>query len=213
MVAEGFEVDCGRVPTRRPATSSSCVASWTATSGLYRMNADGSDLRLLANAATPGETLGDNQDLNFPAYAPDGSRIFFNRYVPAAQTIQAWVMNPDGSNPHRFNQAGPVCCWWEGEMAPSPDGKSVLMWRVSPDSEDGGGITVYPADGTGPGRLIGPDLADTGHWAWAPDSTRVLVNHNDAAQGGQVLIDPATGTWEPAPWHDNAEPDWQRTAR
>jgi hypothetical protein len=86
------------------------------------------------------------------------------------------------------------------------------MWRVSPNSVDGGGLTLYPADGMGLGRTIGPDLADTGHWAWSPDSTQVLLNHNDAGQGGQVLIDAATGSWAPAPWHDNSEPDWQRKA-
>ena len=62
-------------------------------------------------------------------YSPDGTRIYYNRYTPEAETIQAWIMNADGSGQHRFNPSGPSCCWREGGMAPSPDGQSVVMWR------------------------------------------------------------------------------------
>jgi hypothetical protein len=122
-------------------------------------------------------------------------------------------MDADGSNQHRFNANGPACCWWEGEMAPSPDGKSVLMWRVPPEGSAGGGITVFPEDGSGDGRVIGPRAAGTAHWAWSPDSTRVLLNFNDAAEGDQGLIDLATGTFTTLPWKADSEPDWQRTSR
>jgi Tol biopolymer transport system component len=177
--------------------------------GLYRMRPDGSEIRPLALAEVSGFP---DQDLNFVSWAPDGSRIFYNRYTPEAETIQAWVMDPDGSNQRRFNASGPPCCWWEGEMAPSPDGRWVVMWRQPPAGTAGGGMTLFPADGSGEGRVIGPELVGTGTWRWSPDSTRILVNHNDADEGDQVLVDPVTGEWTAAPWNDDATPDWQRLA-
>ena len=50
--------------------------------GLYAMGTDGSKIRLLAEAKQEG--LPDNQDLNYPAYSPDGTRIYYNRYTPEA---------------------------------------------------------------------------------------------------------------------------------
>ena len=184
----------------------------TGADEIWSMNPDGSDIQLLVPATIAGdERFGDNQDLNFPAFSPDGTRIYFNRAIPAAETIQAWVMNADGSHQHRFNVSGPACCTWEGEMAPSPDGTSVLMWRTAPDG-GGNGIVLFPVDGSGDGRVIGPDVDGTAHWAWSPDSSQVLLNYNDSAEGTQVLIDPVTGDWTKGAWNDNAEPDWQRLA-
>jgi Tol biopolymer transport system component len=179
--------------------------------GLYRMRPDGSDVRLLAPGNIPGEAFNDNQDLNFPSYSPDGSRIYYNKYEGG--TIQAWVTNADGSNPHRFNASGPVSGWWEGEMAPSPDGKWVLMWRVPPEGVAGAAVTLFPADGSGDGVKIGPRVSGTAHWSWSPDSTKILLNYNDPAEGDEGVIDVATRTFTTLPWHADAEPDWQRTVR
>jgi Tol biopolymer transport system component len=182
------------------------------TWGLYTMRPDGTGITLLAasefTARNPGQP--PDQDINFPAYSPDGSKIYYNHWSEA-EGIQAWVMNADGSDKHRFNTDGPAG-WWEGEMVPSPDGKWVLMWRVPPEGQGPGGLTIYPADGSGDGMPIGPDIVGTAHWSWAPDSTKVLMNYNDSAEGGQVLIDPVTGEWNAAPWGANTEPDWQRLA-
>jgi hypothetical protein len=179
--------------------------------GLYSIPSDGGVPRLLqATSAEIGPDDDPGQDLNFPAYSPDGSKIYYNRYVAQAQTIQAWVMDADGANKHRFNASGPACCWWEGEMAPSPDGKWVLMWRVG--SSSGNAITLFPADGSGDGVVIGPHVADTAHWLWSPDSTKVLLNFNQATEGDQGLIDVTTGRFTALPWNADTEPDWQRIA-
>lgn len=211
QIASGIEVDW--IAFRPPTGDELLVRGFVNSRfGLYRMRADGSEIQLLAPGNIPGESFDDNQDLNFPSYSPDGSRIYFNRYVDAAG-IQAWVMNADGSDQHRFNTSGPAGGWWEGEMAPSPDGRSVLMWRVAPNGGVGSGVTIFPADGSGPGRVIGPSVAGTAHWVWSPDSTKVLLNYNDPAEGDQGVIDVATGTFTKLPWNADAEPDWQRTAR
>jgi hypothetical protein len=173
--------------------------------GLFRMRADGTDAELLVEATFDG--FDDNQDLNFPAYSPDGSRIYFNRANRG--TIEAWVMDADGSNRRRFNADAPVAGWWEGEMAPSPDGRWVAMWRVAPGMP--GRLTIYPSDGRGEG-VAGPSVAGTAKWAWAPDSTSILMNYNNPEEGDQVLVDPLTGGVSPLPWAADAEPDWQRVA-
>ena len=182
--------------------------------GLYAMRPDGTDVRLLApqqNAAVGGGP--PDQDLNFPAYSPDGTRIYFNWYVPEHETIEAWVMDADGSHRHPFKVAGSSPGWWEGEMVPSPDGRSVIMWRVPPSATAGGGhITVYPADGSGPGREIPLTVSGTAIWGWSPDSTRVLLNYNDDNEGFELLIDPETAAIIHVAWNAHATPDWQRRA-
>jgi hypothetical protein len=211
-LAKGLDIDW--IIVRPPSGDELLVRGFVnGKFGLYRISADGSEVHLLAPGSIPGDNFDNNQDLNFPSYSPDGARIYFNRFVPAAETIQAWVMNADGSDQHRFNQAGPACCWWEGEMSPSPDGKWILMWRVPPTGLAGSAITLYPADGSGPGRAVGPHVTGTAHWVWSPDSSKILMNYNDPAEGDQGVIDVATGVFSPLPWNANAEPDWQRTMR
>ena len=206
-LASDLEVDW--IAVRPPAGDELLVRGFVKGKfGLYRMSADGSNLRLLAPGNIAGESFDNNQDLNFPGYSPDGTRIYYNRF--AAGTIQAWVMNADGSNQHRFNASGPNCCWWEGEMAPSNDGKSVAVWRVPPGGV--GSITLYPADGSGDGTPIGPPVAGTGRWLWSPDSTKLLLNFNDANEGDQGLIDVSTGAFTTLPWKADSEPAWQRKA-
>jgi Tol biopolymer transport system component len=207
VIADDLEADWGIF--RPPAGAEILVRGVVGGRfGLHRMNADGSDPKLLVAGST-GLTFDGNQDLNFPSYSPDGSRIYFNRFVDG---IQAWVMNADGSDPRRFNASGPPSGWWEGEMAPSPDGKWVLMWRVPPDGGQGH-IALFPADGSGTPRSIGPKVVGTAHWSWAPDSTKVLLNYHDAAEGDEGVIDVATGAFTTLPWSADSEPDWQRMAR
>jgi Tol biopolymer transport system component len=211
-LASGLEVDW--IIVRPPAGDELLVRGFVdARFGLYRMNADGTDIRLVAPGNIPGENFDNNQDLNFPSYSPDGTRIYYNRYSPAADSIQAWVMNADGSDQHRFNESGPASGWWEGEMAPSPDGKWVLMWRVPPQNVGRAAVTKFPADGSGDGVKIGPPISGTAHWGWSPDSTKVLLNYNDPAEGDEGVIDVATGQFTTLPWNADSEPDWQRLAR
>ena len=49
-------------------------------------------------------------------------------------------------------------------------------------------------------------------WVWSPDSTKLLLNYNEDAEGDQTLIDPVTGASSVLPWHAGTEPDWQRRA-
>ena len=81
-IAAGLDIDW---VVLRPPSGDEMLVRGTVDGqfGLYRMNLDGSDIQLLVPATIAGdERFGDNQDLNFPAYSPDGTRIYFNRASP-----------------------------------------------------------------------------------------------------------------------------------
>ena len=209
MLADNFPVD---VVAFRPPDGREFVAraevdgAW----GLYAMSVDGGPPRLLAPATYMAGP--PDQDLNAPAYSADGTRITYNRYVaPDANTpeaIQIWTMNVDGSDQHRFNVDG-AAGWWEGASVPSPDGKWLASWRVK--SGGAGSIVIFAADGSGEPVAVAP-RPGYAELAWAPDSSVLLANPLDPAEGRQLLIDPVDGAQRAAPWPVNATPDWQRLA-
>ena len=136
--------------------------------GLFVMNADGSNKRTLV---TPTNPVDVDQDLNAVTYSADGSRIFYQRWFP--DSIQLWVMNADGTDPHEFvSEPGPG---WDGIAEPSPDGKWVAYWHVIEDGRPTQHVSVVRADGTGPIIPIGPALTGTADYLWSPDSTKILM--------------------------------------
>ena len=71
--------------------------------GLFVMNADGTNVRTLVEPTNPV----DIDRTSTPRRTrTDGSRIFYQRWFP--DSIQLWVMNADGSDPHEFvSEPGP----------------------------------------------------------------------------------------------------------
>lgn len=65
-------------------------------SGIYVVDVDGHNIRLL------------NDDAAYPSFSPDGTKIVYTRFTPdpasdqGAEFQEFWVMNRDGSNPHRL---------------------------------------------------------------------------------------------------------------
>jgi len=174
--------------------------------GLYQMDADGTNIRpLLLSSLDPSLDM----DLNSATYAADGSRIFFQRWTP--DSIQLWVMNADGSNPHRF--VSDLVAGWEGLAAASPDGRWVAFWRVIEDGRQTQRVSVVRADGSGPVIQTGPELKGNASWGWAPDSSKILMLARDDVDGAhQYLLDPAGGPWTATGWQSVTHPDWQRLA-
>jgi Tol biopolymer transport system component len=71
--------------------------AFTSYEGIFTVAADGSG-RVQVIAAEPGEFL-DN-----PAWAPDGSKLLFTRFLDPngdfeAEAAQIWSVDPDGANP------------------------------------------------------------------------------------------------------------------
>ncbi|MFL5689485.1 MAG: TolB family protein [Chloroflexota bacterium] len=177
--------------------------------GLYAMNMDGTNIHSLLVSPTDA---GNDNDLANATYSADGARVFYQAAIessPENACCQLWVMDADGRNQHRFPTDVAAKDVWEGEAAVSPDGKWVAFWRVGAT----GRVTVLRADGTGDAIATGPDLSGTAGWVWAPDSSKILMVPNDAADSPRhYLLDPAGGQWSTTAWEAPTEPDWQRDA-
>jgi Tol biopolymer transport system component len=132
-------------------------------SGIYKMNADGSNQTNIANPP---------RDVSAPTWSPDGTKIAFNQSGDDAQVV--WVMNVDGSqqinlsnNAFPFDDEHPI---W------SPDGTKIaftqFIWRRPSQ------IYVMNADGSNPTNLTNdPSVGEVGP-AWSPSGTRIAFQRN-----------------------------------
>jgi Tol biopolymer transport system component len=117
---------------------------------IYVIDADGSDLTLLA--------IG-----NAPDWSPDGRRILFQR--PSAGNSDIYVMNADGTDETRltFYAGNDLDADW------SPDGRSIAFER-EPDGSDGTVQQVFVLDLNTPGAEAIPLTfwpTVNGHPGWA----------------------------------------------
>ena len=135
--------------------------SWRATTGIYTMNADGTDLRAVATGGYDSEE---------PDWSPDGRQIAFtsNRVEGRNQIglwFQIYVMNADGSDQHRIssgigNDASPS---W------SPDGTTIAF---DSDANNDAEIYVVRADGSAQRDLTNSPAGEYDP-VWSPDGTKI----------------------------------------
>jgi Tol biopolymer transport system component len=141
-------------------TNSDCVAATLGTLDIFAVKADGSGQRTLA--ADPAKEYN-------PIWSPDGRQIAFQRIVAPAEyvngrpcTMATWVMNADGTNPHRLpglgTDAGQAPLW-------SPDGTRLVgnTVRVVSGTEHYD-MYIVTADGSSP--IVTVD--DVGIATWQP---------------------------------------------
>jgi Tol biopolymer transport system component len=203
-----FRPPDGREILFRAGVDDATGTSNSTSYGLFVMNADGTNVRTVAEPATTGDTL----DLTGAAYSADGSRIFYNRWTSDASLgsegcCQLFVMNADGSDQHQFiPNAGEA---WDGQAAVSPDGTRIAFWHNDKPTH---GVSVIRADGTGPVIETGPALASTAHWVWSPDSSKILMYPNENPTLSVYLLDPDGGPWTTVAWQSDGDLDWQRVA-
>jgi len=182
----------------------------------YLIHADGT---LIRSFGLPSQLqLGSGWD-NYnsgPAWSPDGSFLAYTRIEPLEGDppghFRVHVIRADGTGDVAV--PGPAdAATQEAWPLWSPDGKSIVVSRFVYASDGQGRLAILPADGSAPGRDIGP----TTHGGdssvvktWAPDGTRVISYVK--ATGETFLIDPVTGKDEKAAWSAASEPDYVRLA-
>jgi WD40-like Beta Propeller Repeat len=142
--------------------------------GVYTARAsDGDDLvRVTRNPGLPHVIPLD--------FSPDGTQIVFYRSVRSERDFPVdiggslWVVNVDGSHPHKLNM-GDVAPWWQARW--SPDG-SVIVFSTERLQPSGALWTIKP-DGTGLHKLYeDPAGAFAIAPVWSPDGTQVMFSLN-----------------------------------
>jgi Tol biopolymer transport system component len=176
--------------------------------GIYVVNADGSDLQMLVEPARDAAA-------GLPLWSPDGSVIAYNLvdFNVAEWTVHTRVMSADGSGDRALPM--PADARFNFNAVWSNDGTKLAMLRgYAIAGHDDNVASVVPADGSGSGvetvrgLFAGQDL----QFEWAPDDTSVLVVPVplDGEPAQPQFLDPVSGDTRSAPDLAGSPPAWQR---
>lgn len=162
--------------------------------GLFAVRPDGSNLRTIV----PATATGDEFDLLFYSWSPDGAQIAFQRIVPDGPRVIN-VVDANGGAARAVTSGESVGGEW------SPDGRSIAFLDAS---DPAGAITVsvVASDGSGLRRLPG---STGGAYRWSPDGRKILLRPD---AGVFVLLDPLGGSAQGVSLATPLLPDWQRLA-
>jgi TolB protein len=150
--------------------------------GVWRMAADGSGRRLLAQ----GDPLVPRQNATQPSWAPDGASILFRANRPPYPDTDVWTMDPEGGGQR-------LLAHLEGEqLYPSyaPD-----MRRIAYASAPAGDRAIFTAapDGSDVRVVFDAPGVDDSAPNWSPDGTRLAFE--SAIDGdGEIYVIGADGT-------------------
>lgn len=127
---------------------------------IWTMNADGTDQRVVVDAAPEG-TL---RLMSGPAWSPDGKKLAFSAYVAADVDARAdvWVIGGDGTGLVNLTKDSSVSDW---SPSWSPDGAQI-GWVSGRTSFARGDIWVMDADGANRRNVTRDDaLQETPTWS------------------------------------------------
>ena len=183
-------VPLDRYPTPVSSRSNGRIAYVDSEGGdddIFTVEPDSSDVRQL--------TAWEGSDAD-PAWSPDGTKIAYVRHeLPSSSQGNVWVMDADGSNPHRVAQANdkPRPVW-------SPDGKWIAFNRGQ------GRLYRVAATGGTPELLIDGGV---GQHAWSPDGRSIAA----VGRGAIAVLDLETRRIHGVVAGDVLEPAWSPDGR
>ena len=162
------------------------------------MNADGTDVRVLAGTGTETGLVfaGD------PSFTPDGEHIVFNKFVAATEDSGIWIMDLDGSDQHEIGDLP------YGDPNVSPDGTTLLM--LSSIDDEGRQQALFTASMSGSDvEQITPYALDAaGKSDWAPNGARVITSDNaNIPEASANVVTVAADGGEPFYVTEYSDPD------
>ena len=151
-----------------PAAGAAAPAQQANEAGIYTVNADGSNVRLLAKVA-------DARWHGWPCWSRDGKQIVFEAQGVNAKPADTHLyVVPASGGASKDLGIGKSANW-------SPDGKQIAFWMQSGNTGDAqGGVWQMNADGTGRQFMFQGRAP-----RYSPDGTKILTVHN--REGGDTV--------------------------
>ncbi len=144
---------------------------------IYVMNSDGSNVRRLTNFPPPNSE---------PTWSPDGSRIAFTTGKDDISNFTLYIINADGTDPHRLLEPGRGDNWYP---AWSPGGDQIAF-----QSNRDGNFEIYVAAvDTGQVTRLTQNTTTDSMPGWSPDGDRLaFVSSQDG--NPEIYVMNADGT-------------------
>jgi Tol biopolymer transport system component len=141
-----------------------CPTQGNVLCGIAAVDAHGQGVRDLTKPAKP---IVDD----YAAYSPDGGKVVFQRND--GNTTQIWIMNPDGTNPHKLTSA-------ESNYRPefSPDGTQIVFNRAHSGSSH---IWLMNADGSNQHPVTSAANRIDHDASYSPDGTQIAFTGCETA--------------------------------
>ena len=191
----------------RPPSGDEILFTGNGGRTLAAVHQDGTGVRTILDV----EAARLGVSLDFASWSPDGQQVAFVLQKDVDGPSTTWLVNADGSNPHRI---GPDGHQWAPQW--SPDGRQIAFERWTPNADPEADWDYHPITivdvATGKLHEVGTGYKD-GYlgWEWSPDGTSILEVPRDGL-GKVLIVDAASGAVQTTPWDSDQAISWQRLA-